>query len=203
MERRHPRGGLIVAGLVVVALLSQASTARAEVRLGLGLGVNSSWYSVSPEPPSLDGKTGVIAGGFLEVGLSRMFAVQPGLRYTQKGFASAGYDQTEHYVEVPLLVKAQFRATAKVLPYVIAGPNLGYEAASYYSVLAAGVLFEKLDVALDLGAGVTFEVSPRLNVFLQSCVSLGLVNVVDTSEHPDTSASSRGIQVSGGVSIRL
>ena len=182
---------------LVVAMLLHAAVAQAEVRLGLGLGMNSSWYSVSPEPASLDGRTGAIAGGFLEIGLSRMFAVQPGLRYTQKGFASGDYNQTEHYVEVPLLVKAQFRATPKVFPYVIAGPNLGYEAASYYAVLAAGVLFDKLDVALDLGGGVTFKISPKLDVFLQSCFSLGLINVVDTSIEEDTTAKSRGIQVRG------
>lgn len=188
---------------LVVAMLLHAAVAQAEVRLGLGLGMNSSWYSVSPEPASLDGRTGAIAGGFLEIGLSRMFAVQPGLRYTQKGFASGDYNQTEHYVEVPLLVKAQFRATPKVFPYVIAGPNLGYEFAVHFSNTLGAVLFNDLDVALDMGGGVTFEVSPKVNVFLQGCFSLGLINVVNTDDEPGTSAKSRGIQVMGGVSIRL
>ncbi len=189
---------------LVVGILLHATMAQAEVRLGLGLGMNSSWYSVSPEPPSLDGKTGVIAGGFLEVGLSEMFALQPGLRYTQKGFAYTGFNQTEHYVEVPLLVKAQFRATPKVFPYVIAGPNLGYEAAVYFSNYLGAVLFNDLDVALDMGAGVTFKISPKLDVFFQGCFSLGLINVIDTSSENDVSeAKSRGIQVTGGVSIRL
>ena len=188
---------------LVVGMLLHATMARAEVRLGLGLGMNSSWYSVSPEPASLDGRTGVIAGGFLEIGLSKMFAVQPGLRYTQKGFASGDYNQTEHYVEVPLLVKAQFRATPKVFPYVIAGPNFGYEAAVHFSNYLGAVLFNDLDVALDMGGGVTFKTSPKLSVFLQGCFSLGLINVVNTDDEPGTSAKSRGIQVTGGVSIRL
>ena len=88
-------------------------------------------------------------------------------------------------------------APSQGFPSVIAGPNLGYEAASYYSVRAAGVLFDKLDVALDLGGGVTFKISPKLDVFLQSCFSLGLINVVDTSIEEDTTAKSRGIQVRG------
>lgn len=201
MAQGRLRVGLIIG--MGLGILVQSTVARAEVRLGLGLGVNSSWYSVSPEPASLDGRTGVIAGGFLEIGLSKMFALQPGLRYTQKGFASGDYNQTEHYVEVPLLVKAQFRATPKVFPYVIAGPDIGYEAAVHFSSLAGAVLFNDLDVALDMGGGVTFKISPKLDVFLQGCFSLGLINVVNTSDQPDTTAKSRGIQVTGGVSIRL
>lgn len=190
------------AGIIVgIALCS--NVARAETRLGVELGANVSSYSFKPAPASLEGRTGVLAGGFLEFALSEVFVLQPGLRYNQKGFAFEGYRQTEHFVEAPVMVKARIRASEKVKPYFIAGPDLGYSFATYFDPLIGAVFLTDFDLAFDFGAGVEFVLSPKLNFFLQGRYSLGLINVVEADNTPAASGKSRGVQLSAGLSLAL
>lgn len=72
--------------LASVFLLCWASNIAAQGRVALGLraGVNLADASTDPEFP-LDSRTGLVAGGIVEIGLSGPLYLQLEPRYAQKG----------------------------------------------------------------------------------------------------------------------
>lgn len=126
-------------------------------------------------------RTGFYAGGFAEIPLIGKFSVQPGLYYSQKGYqvkgelaidkidflgASASATLQSHYIDMPVLVKAEVARGFKLF----AGPQLSYLVKNNLN-LRAGALgfdvlnrnmdvtkqFKTVDVALVGGASYTFD----------------------------------------------
>src|SRR6478672_6127725 len=110
-------------------------------------------------------RTGFFAGGYAAIPLSANVAVEPALYYTQKGTtlkgnldvkavnflgASARAQLTEHYVDLPVLVKATFNGFQ-----VFAGPQVSYLAQADLKT-TAGVLGINL-------LNKTMDVTDRLN----------------------------------------
>lgn len=126
-------------------------------------------------------KNGVYAGGFLEMPLGNRISIQPGVYYSQKGYAIKAALQGDkleflglggkaelqsHYIDVPVVFKAEI---AKGLQ-VYAGPQLSYLVKSNLR-MDAGLLgislfrtnmdvtenFNKADWGLTGGASYTFD----------------------------------------------
>jgi opacity protein-like surface antigen len=121
----------IVAAAVAVLLCftSFAQTAKQKAAFGFKAGVNVSTFRTAVEYETFDPglKAGFAIGAFVDVPVSRKFAVQPEFIYSQMGakaFDNAFGDKTFrlNYFSIPVLVK--FRACRNF--NVIAGPQMDF-----------------------------------------------------------------------------
>lgn len=179
--------------LTLSAFFLIVATATAQTKFGVKAGLNSSSWKGNAVSNLNDlvefadgyvvtkGRTGFHAGGFVQIPLSEVFSIEPGVYYSQKGYslegnmqigkldflsASATADVQSHYIDVPVLVKANI---AKGLQ-LFAGPQVSYLAKNNLRVQAGALgfnvfkrdmditkQFNELDVALVGGIGYQFD----------------------------------------------
>ena len=132
-------------------------------------GLNFASISTSA-PAEFNGYTSALIGIRASTPISEPLSFVPGAQIVNRGFGTRtlGLDTTIHltYLEFPLLVVARFPGEAtSVVPYFMAGPNLGIKLGSGCSVDGASSCsitysnFNTLALSLDLGAGVEFPMS--------------------------------------------
>src|SRR5688572_7438510 len=126
-------------------------------------------------------RTGFYAGGFAEIPVSEIFSIEPGVYYSQKGYslrgdlqidklnflgASATAQVQSHYIDVPVLIKANVGAGLQLFGgpqvSVLAKNNLHVEAGALgISVFQRNLditdQFNPLDFSLVGGVGYQFE----------------------------------------------
>ena len=104
---------------------------RSNFIVGAKLGANySNVYDSDGEDFVADGKLGFVAGGFVTIPLVKLFAVQPEILYSQKGFKGEGsllgssysYERTTDYLDVPIFLA--FRPIEYLS--ILAGPQFSY-----------------------------------------------------------------------------
>jgi hypothetical protein len=107
--------------LALVAGLAGVAQAQRNVSLGLKAGGTYSSF-VGDNAENANGLFGFHAGGFVNIGLTSLFAFQPELLYSQKGSEYANTDTYTrlHYLDVPLA----FHINADGL-FFEAGPQVG------------------------------------------------------------------------------
>ena len=110
---------------------SSRTDTRTNVILGAKLGANfSNVYDSEGEDFVADGKFGFVAGGFVTIPLGELFAIQPEVLYSQKGFKGSGtlfgssysYTRTTDHLDIPLLV------AIRPIEYIsiLAGPQFSF-----------------------------------------------------------------------------
>lgn len=109
---------------ILTGLFISIAGLRAQVSVGLAGGLNVSSYTSYNF--TSDWKAGLHAGGYVEIPLSRKFALEADLLYSQKGgnytVGSAGqYTQRLNYLSLPVLLG--YRVTGKLS--LQAGPEVG------------------------------------------------------------------------------
>jgi hypothetical protein len=109
---------------ILFSLILFSAVARAQISVGLAGGLNVSSYTSYKF--TSDWKTGLHAGGYVEIPLSRRFALEADLLYSQKGgeytVGSAGqYTQRLNYLSLPVLL--EYHVTSKFS--LEAGPEIG------------------------------------------------------------------------------
>ncbi len=146
-------------GLVSVVLITCAANMfAAEVKGGFKVGLNLSNITVKDEDIDFSMSTGVVLGGFVDIGFTDVVSFQPELLYSMKG---AEYDEMGekleiriHYLEIPLLLKIGVPIeNASVKPYFLVGPALAIKVSE--SIKEGGVE-ETEDQAKGFDAGVVF-----------------------------------------------
>lgn len=104
---------------------------RSNFVLGAKLGANySNVYDSEGEDFVADAKLGFVAGGFVTLPLTKLFAIQPEILYSQKGFKGTGtllgssysYTRTTDYLDVPIFL--QIRPIEYLS--IMAGPQFSY-----------------------------------------------------------------------------
>ena len=159
-------------------------------------------------------RTGFMVGGFIVADFGGLLALQPGVRYIQKGDQTAftvrnSSGETESgsitvevdYVEVPILARAELPEIGAVVPHVLAGPTLGFSVNTAADVTLGGEsqginVGDDLGgnaISLDFGAGADVETEAG-TVTLDARFGLGLSDVPGLR----FSAQNRGIMVTVG-----
>ena len=104
---------------------------RSNIILGAKLGANySNVYDSEGEDFVADDKLGFVAGGFVTIPLGKLFAIQPEVLYSQKGFKGSGtllgspysFTRTTDYLDIPLFVALRPSEYFSIL----AGPQFSY-----------------------------------------------------------------------------
>lgn len=197
------------------------------VAVGVKAGLNISDVSVDdPADPGfdLDSKTGFAGGGFLQIGIGEIFAVQPELLFSQKGAKDpesdpAGVKIRVDYIEVPVLLMARIpvgdngtvRPNLYVAPVVsfetkcdVKGEEAGVELAVDCDSPALGdpIKTKTTDFGLMFGAGLEIG-SGRFVFLVDGRYNLGLTNLNDTPGAEEISVKNRAFSVMAGVGVRL
>lgn len=193
-----------------------AAPLQAQTTLGVKGGINIANVDASVEdlPDILDSKTGFVGGAFVNLTLGSLFALQPELLYSQKGFQADIFTESAalatNYIEIPVLLKAQFKL-AMLRPAIYAGPVLSMETGCDLDL--AGVSFDcdsetaglvdrkKSDWGAVFGANVDFFLGPVM-LLLDARYQLGLTNLAD-SEDSEESVKNRVWQIMAGVGFAL
>ncbi|MFZ1322909.1 MAG: outer membrane beta-barrel protein, partial [Ignavibacteria bacterium] len=115
--------------LLIFTAFASSSNAQVKIALGLQAGVNfgSASQTIQGIDQNLSSKAGMIAGGFVDIGLSKQISIVPGLRYIQKGSkennkqfpgVAGAFDvnTTVGMLEFPALLRVKFPLT-EVNPY--------------------------------------------------------------------------------------
>lgn len=126
--------------LLIAAVISLTSSAiaqdsdndsRTKLNFGLKGGANySNVYDAKGEEFRADPKFGLAAGAFVSIPLGKLFAIQPEILYSQKGFKATGiilgstykFTRTTNYIDVPLL----FAVRPVKFISIVAGPQYSY-----------------------------------------------------------------------------
>ena len=108
-----------------------------------------------------EGRTAFHAGAYVNVPLNRIFSVEPGVYYSQKGYtmkgnleikalkflgANATMQVQSHYIDVPVLLKANVIKGLQVY----AGPQLSYLAKNNLNVEAGALGFSVINRDMDI-----------------------------------------------------
>ncbi len=176
-----------------------AAPLQAQTTIGVKGGINVANVDTNVEDISdlIDSKTGFVGGGFVTLGLGSLFALQPELLYSQKGFQVDEFGETvkfnTNYIEIPVLLKAQFKL-AMLRPAVYAGPVLSFETGCTVSALElsvdcddemAGVGERKTNEwGAVFGANLDFFLGP-VTLILDGRYQLGLTNLADVPDSDD------------------
>jgi len=198
---------LIIMFIVVIIVLP----VNAQINLGLIGGVNFSNMNTDPEPEGMELSTlyAFAFGGVIDVGLSESFKLCVEPMYLVKG-AKTGIENSNikiklSYIEVPLMLKYSF-GSGKNIPYLMAGPTIGYNLSAKVEDNSWGYsedikdTIKDTDIGFGFGAGVNLSAGNGF-IFFEARYSLGLTNINDNPEEPDTEVKTSGFQIFTGFTL--
>ncbi len=156
----------LLLGLSTAAQAQRRGQSGSDVSLGLKAGGSLTNFS-GPDANGLTNRFGFHAGIFANIGITSLFAFQPELLYSQKGFKVNGNDNDKyrlHYVDVPLA----FHINTDGLFFEL-GPQLGFLAGASHQVGNASVDVKSAYNTVDFGylAGLGYQLKEGLGVGLR------------------------------------
>jgi hypothetical protein len=200
--------------LAITFAIMTAVTANvfSQTSVGLGLegGINIANMNMTPDF-NTGTRTGLMVGGFVDIGVSRVISIRPGLKYIMKGFSVTQNNVTLtdklSYFEIPVLLKASIPLD-RIKPYFLAGPTLGIRVSASEELTDGtqvqtsdlGQFVETIDFGLYFGSGMEFRVASNTDIFAGFGYSLGLSNI---SKQTTSVFKNYGIQINGGVKFIL
>jgi hypothetical protein len=204
----------ILVGTLAAVAFAAAPLAAQGISIGPMAGVSFTSISVDVEELDLDtdGNTGFAIGAFVEFELGNTFAIEPQLLYVGKGGAASdatadlGLDL--HYLQIPVLLKAEFgRGRGGLVPSIFAGPQFGFRVSCEQTVdLGFGEVatdcdddtIKGTDYGVVAGIGLDFG-----NFSLQGRYEWGLQNLSEASDLGDIDVKNRGFLFTLGYGFRL
>lgn len=204
------------AALICLAFILPSSVV-AQVEIGAKIGINYASADIEltygeSSKPSI--RRGFLMGAVMDVGIGGPLSLQFEPQYVRKGYrlddTSAGDNYTVilnlDYVEMPVLLKGSWHWD-KFQAYAFAGPSLGFRMAAQvssvfpnsYETRHVEYSTKEIDLSLDLGAGVGFQVGPHATLFTDARISRGLIDI-STDAH---SYHSNDFKVGVGILFAL
>lgn len=158
--------------MLLISLLGLGTFALAQsLNFGVKGGLNLS-SAAGVDAEGSESYSGLVAGGYLTLGLLPSLAIQPEILYSQKGFKLSGdADSVQwvgkyriNYLEIPVLVKYSFGIFVK--PYILAGPYFAARMGTSWEETVGGITssgsmddyIKSSDIGYVLGAGVSTPV---------------------------------------------
>jgi len=207
-----------------LALLVAVPLQAQDITVGVKGGLNVADVSTDvADIQELDtsSKTGFVGGAYANFGLGGVFAIQPEVLYSQKGFkATESGSPLEasfktNYFEIPVLLKAQFPMTM-LRPAVYAGPVVSFETSCKLGLTGGDTSVDldcdspeadagdrkKTDFGGVFGASLDLFVGP-LVLTVDGRYQLGLTNLNDDPDAPDESVKNRVWQFMAGVGFTI
>jgi hypothetical protein len=191
-----------VFGSMLIAVVMSSTTAWAQVGGGIKVGVNLATLSGFNDPDvSPTQRTGLVAGGFLTVGLAPMIAFQPEVLFSMQGsklhFDTSGVSTDARakldYIQVPVLLRLGNSSKAGASVYGVVGPTFGVLARATLDGKDIKSELKSTDVGLVVGAGVSLS-----RFLVEGRYTYGLTDLNKVKE-PSGSSRNRVISVLLGL----
>lgn len=203
------RNTVVSATLLALLLSGTAAAQSRQVAVGVKGGVG--WFTLSGAPDiSIKSKIGAAVGGFLTIGVTDVFAIQPELLWVQKGAkatdssgggTSSGSFEID-YVELPLLGRFIARPRGSVRPYVMVGPVVGYRASAKVTSTSGGrtEASDFKDETKDTDVGVVFGAGLKAGLFVvEARYTLGLTDIAKHPSEGSDKIKNKGFLVLVGI----
>jgi Outer membrane protein beta-barrel domain len=195
---------LIFGGAFVMAVAACSTPAWAQVGGGIKAGVNlASLSGFNDGGNSSSERTGLVAGGFLTVGLAPMMAIQPEVLFSMQGsklhFSESGIatDATTKldYVQIPVLLRIgnSGRDTASI--YGLFGPTFGLLMRADQEGVDVKDELKNTDMGLAVGAGMSLS-----RLFAEARYTYGLTDL-NKVEEPSGANRNRVISIFIGLAF--
>lgn len=163
-------------------------------------------------------RSGYTVGGFLLFDFAGPFALQPELRYIQRGYSVdltvSGFGQEVSangtlkldYIDVPVLARLDI-PSAGVTPHVFGGPTFGFNISAEEETEAAGETetedvsdsINGTDFGLEVGAGLDFGLGAG-TATIDARYGLGLSDL-PASDDTDVSLQNRALMITAGFTF--
>lgn len=185
---------LILTAVIILVSLSVYGQTTNPIYLGARAGLNLGNATLDPDVASgasKSARTGIAAGAYSEFGVAEGLAITAEALYVQGGFkeSESGFEGTFKWdaITVPVNLKYKFAIqNSQVKPFIFGGGNVAFTMKSEFenpdgSTTDYKDSTESVGFGLQFGAGVEYEVSPGVNLFLDGQYGLGLKNLDKTS----------------------
>lgn len=211
---------LLLAGFTLLAIGNPTYAQSLTLGGKVGLVVANVGGDIEDAVGELDSKTGFAAGGFLTIGLSPIFDIQPEVLFVQKGAKqeAAGVEAKVkiNYVEIPVLVRVNLpvQGATPIKPHVYGGPSISLELSCDIEEEGGGLSAEvacddtsvgletkSLDFGIVLGGGVGFGVGAGM-LTVDGRYVLGLTDINDVAGSP-FDAKNRAFEIFVGYGVNL
>lgn len=211
--------------MVALAMILPSSVAAQQSRLGLRAGLLASDIAsdVAPNGDRLgdtEGASGFTFGAFFEQRGSRFFG-RVEANYAPRGFVAvdaepgAEIEASLDYLEIPLLFGARL-GSGVLVPSLYAGPWVAFEVSCSLTA-RAGTLEQDVDCddpdglterrttdwGVAVGAGLEYEVTERVGLFVDARWTPGLGNLDTAPDNENVNAKSRSWVFAAGASFRI
>jgi opacity protein-like surface antigen len=194
----------------IVALLNTGIFAQVSFQPGItaGIGMFSEKTSGNGSTFTTDSKTGIVAGGVLDIVVLNMFSIEPGIVYSMRGGQTSSGAITvkddKNYLAIPVHAKVRFTATPIVHLYALAGVNLGIllSAKEDNGSTTTDVKdqFNSTAFGLDFGGGLEFSLG-GLVPYIEYVYDLGLSNIAKDAPS-GSSFTTSGSQIQVGLRFK-
>ncbi len=195
---------------------SSTNILQAQLSTGAQGGLNSALLVLSNKAPEavLSYNNGFVLGTIINYKLNDYLSIQFEPRFIQKGGRTRldlGNIKTDsklfyNYLEIPIYVVTEL-TESRLEPFVLGGLNIGY----LLKVKAESIFngkeetfdltddFKKMDIALEVGAGLKYKIDPSASLLINVRYSYGIYNISKT----EGSVNTRGIQFLLGMLFDL
>ncbi|MDD8030808.1 MAG: porin family protein [Acidobacteriota bacterium] len=195
MKKLSKKLSVMVITLLLIGLL--VSPSFSAIKFGVKGGLSLANLSFEPGIPEVDfkSKAGFVGGVSMNIGLSRMFSLQPEVLYVQKGSKfSEGINGDSYevkinfdYLEIPLLLNLSFQKEgSSFAPSIFAGPYIGLNTSAKAKATYGGETYTEdlKDYIKDTDFGLTFGIGLGKQLgagklLLDVRYDLGLTNIVE------------------------
>lgn len=192
----------------VVAAKDSPLAEPSHFRFGFEAGLTSS--TVNCDDCSyyrIQSRSGVATGLVFEWLLGEKMAIELETMYVQKGIkyrdaADVQYNINYNMVELPISFKGRF-GNQKIKGTVFGGPQIGVAVTRTYNALGgvkSSLPARDYDFGLHIGGGAEFQVSPKVNLFVNGRVNVGLVDLdIEKLLGTNDEVRSLGVLILSGV----
>jgi opacity protein-like surface antigen len=182
---------------------------QAQWEVGGLIGLNIAGISVPSGTSSEDysSRVGFGIGAVVDRPLTEQIILHVEPMFLQKGGTVKDPEVTlkfkVNYIEIPIMVKYAFLINSSLVPYAMAGPNLGFLTGAKFENDAGDSQDEKdntntFDFGLGLGGGVSYPYG-NLTFFAETRYVFGLTNI--NAESDESTVKNRGLLILVGVTL--
>ncbi len=190
---------IILTALLVMVFAACASAQQPYQKFGIKGGLNMFKF-YGDDVGDVDYLTSYAIGFSYSYNFSELFALEPELYYSKKGWKIGDIKMQEGYVEIPVLFKVSFPGTGRDWkPNLCAGPYVAFLVGAKLGETDVKDQLNSTDAGLVVGAGVDIEAVAEQSLSLEFRYSIGFTKV--TAD--DSEAFNNGFQILLGYGYSL
>jgi hypothetical protein len=228
MNRRLLAAVVVMSSLLTYAPVTAGGTVRAGIAVGLSFFKIHETSSEESGSYETSNRTGLVAGGVLDIPISKLFSIEPGLAFSMRGAHSeatfteydyySGQNITYHYeawlkfnyIAIPVHAILKYPTVSKAKPYVLAGINTAILLSARDKEEATGEPstdedvkshINPLDFGIDIGAGMEFDLNGVIP-FVELGYTLGIANIAKNDTGEDFSITNKGFAIQTGIKFK-